>query len=92
MTKIPAPDIPIPVHLRKNKVPSTTNIHISRKIDMFIFIFNYFLFDTILESDGEDDGENNVKKPETVNFVVMLKKNNKPQVNFQSYSPRFFIF
>lgn len=35
-----------------------------------------------IESDGDDEGENTVKKPETVNFVVMLKKNNKPQVNY----------
>ncbi|CAF4964143.1 unnamed protein product, partial [Rotaria sp. Silwood1] len=60
LTKIPAPDIPVPVHLRKNKLPSTTTINVS-------------------QSDGDDEGENNVKKPETVNFVVMLKKNNKPQ-------------
>ncbi|CAF4828903.1 unnamed protein product, partial [Rotaria socialis] len=33
-------------------------------------------------SDGDDEGENNNKKPESVNFVVMLKKNNKPQVIF----------
>ena len=32
------------------------------------------------ESDGEDDPESPTKKPDTVNFVVMLKKNNKPQV------------
>jgi len=60
MTKIPAADIPVPVHLRKNKIPSTTNINPSH-------------------SDGDDEGENPVKKPETINFVVMLKKNNKPQ-------------
>ncbi|CAF1357416.1 unnamed protein product [Rotaria sordida] len=60
LTKISAPDIPVPIHLRKNKIPSTTTINIS-------------------QSDGDDEGENNVKKPETVNFVVMLKKNNKPQ-------------
>jgi len=35
-----------------------------------------------LDSDGDDEGENTVKKPETVNFVVMLKKNNKPHVKF----------
>ena len=33
-----------------------------------------------LDSDGDDEGETTEKKPETVNFVVMLKKNNKPQV------------
>ncbi|UJR26480.1 hypothetical protein I4U23_007807 [Adineta vaga] len=60
MTKVPAPDIPIPVHLRKNKLPSTTLMNISH-------------------SDGDDESENTVKKSETVNFVVMLKKNNKPQ-------------
>ncbi len=35
-----------------------------------------------LDSDGDDEGENTGKKPENINFVVMLKKNNKPQVNF----------
>ena len=35
-----------------------------------------------LDSDGDDEGEPTAKQPETVNFVVMLKKNNKPQVNF----------
>jgi len=35
-----------------------------------------------IDSDGDDEGENTVKKPENINFVVMLKKNNKPQVNF----------
>jgi len=39
MTKIPAPDIPIPVHLRKNKIPSTTNINASRKNWIFLYIF-----------------------------------------------------
>ncbi len=33
-----------------------------------------------LDSDGDDEGENTAKKSETINFVVMLKKNNKPQV------------
>ncbi|CAF4014532.1 unnamed protein product, partial [Adineta steineri] len=60
MTKIPAPDIPVPVHLRKNKIPSTTIVNLSH-------------------SDDDDESENTVKTPETVNFVVMLKKNNKPQ-------------
>ncbi|CAF4552784.1 unnamed protein product [Rotaria socialis] len=60
LTKIPAPDIPVPVHLRKSKIASATNINFSH-------------------SDGDDEGENNNKKPESVNFVVMLKKNNKPQ-------------
>jgi hypothetical protein len=36
-----------------------------------------------LDSDGDDEGDNTVKQPETVNFVVMLKKNNKPHVKFQ---------
>ncbi|CAF4334895.1 unnamed protein product, partial [Rotaria magnacalcarata] len=29
LTKIPAPDIPVPVHLRKSKIASTTNINLS---------------------------------------------------------------
>ncbi len=37
-----------------------------------------------LDSDDDDEGEHTAKKPETVNFVVMLKKNNKPQVNLLS--------
>jgi hypothetical protein len=45
MTKIPAPDIPVPIHLRKNKIPSTTNINNSRKILFFnVFLLNWFLF------------------------------------------------
>jgi hypothetical protein len=39
-----------------------------------------------IDSDGDDEGENTAKKPENINFVVMLKKNNKPQVKF------FFFF
>lgn len=35
---------------------------------------------SISDSDGDDEGESTQKKPDTVNFVVMLKKNNKPQV------------
>jgi hypothetical protein len=42
-----------------------------------------------IDSDGDDEGENTVKKPETINFVVMFKKNNKPQVNFLK---DFFLF
>jgi hypothetical protein len=42
-----------------------------------------FFFD-FLDSDGDDEGENTAKKPETINFVVMLKKNNKPQVYLQN--------
>lgn len=50
------------------------------RLDLLHFLF-IFLFD-LLDSDGDDEGENTAKKPETINFVVMLKKNNKPQVNF----------
>jgi len=42
MTKIPAPDIPIPIHLRKNKIPSTTSINASRK-NFFPFFLNIFV-------------------------------------------------
>lgn len=78
MTKIPPPDIPIPVHLRKNKTPTTPGINASRKI-LFILLFNSI--HSFIDSDGDDEGENTIKKPETINFVVMLKKNNKPLVN-----------
>jgi len=44
-----------------------------------IFLFDYSLI--FIDSDGDDEGENTAKKPENINFVVMLKKNNKPQVN-----------
>ena len=55
---------------------------------MFLFCSIIFV-NVFLDSDGDDEGENTVKKPETVNFVVMLKKNNKPQVNFYL---KFFFF
>ena len=49
-----------------------------------LFCFNLSSF--FLDSDADDEGENNAaKRPETVNFVVMLKKNNKPQVNNSIY-------
>jgi hypothetical protein len=51
-----------------------------------------FFFD-FLDSDGDDEGENTAKKPETINFVVMLKKNNKPQVYLQMLLNKFhFLF
>lgn len=98
MTKIPAPDIPVPVHVGKNKIPSTTTITAFRK--------NPFISsddkqsthsnELVVDSDGDDEGEATAKEPETINFVVMLKKNNKPQVNFFiDFSPdlrTFMIF
>jgi hypothetical protein len=58
----------------------------------WIFFFSCFFFD-FLDSDGDDEGENTAKKPETINFVVMLKKNNKPQVNFtRKYFRNILIF
>jgi hypothetical protein len=86
MTKIPAADIPVPVHLRKSKIPSTTSINVSRRfrsVKFFLYIFDGFMF---ADSDGDDEGESTVKTPETINFVVMLKKNNKPQVNLFTFS------
>jgi hypothetical protein len=32
------------------------------------------------DSDGDDEGETTARKSDSVNFVVMLKKNNKAQV------------
>jgi hypothetical protein len=56
-----------------------------------MLLFEFF-FD-FLDSDGDDEGENTAKKPETINFVVMLKKNNKPQVYLQMLLNKFhFLF
>ena len=46
---------------------------------------------SLADSDGDDEVEPAEKKPETINFVVMLKKNNKPQVDLQSTADRCLI-
>jgi len=64
ITKVPAPDIHIPGHLRKSKFNAPTT-----------FLAN----PSNNDGDDESEATTTEKKPDTVNFVVMMKKNNKPQ-------------